>query len=249
MYICIFLKIEPMLEYKKTIKSLAEQDRPREKMLARGRSALTDSELIAILIRSGNSKESAVSLSQRILQDANNDLSMLAGFSVEKLMKYEGVGEAKALSIAAALELGRRKIESTVKKVNSISSSQHVYNYMQSVLSDIQHEEFWALFLNVKNQIISRVSIGQGGATNTIVDVKKIFRLGIEFNAVNIIVCHNHPSGNLTPSQPDIDLTKKILEAAKIMDMNLLDHIIIGRQGYFSFADKDLINKLNIIKK
>jgi len=226
-----------------SIKSWASDDRPREKMLQKGRTALTDAELIAILLRSGNSKESAVSLAQKILHEAGNDLSLLAGFSVEKLMKFPGIGEAKALSLVAALELGRRKIESSVKQRNSISSSKEVYEYMQSVLADLQHEEFWALFLNVKNNILSRVQIGEGGTTQTLVDPKKVFRLALEHNTVNIIVCHNHPSGGVSPSNQDIQLTKKLRDGAKLLDMSLLDHIIIGHDNYYSFADQGIMDQ------
>jgi len=230
-------------KHSNSIKNWADDDRPREKMLARGRTALTDAELIAILLRSGNNKESAVALAQRILSESGNDLSVLAGFSVEKLMKFPGIGEAKALSLVAALELGRRKIESSVKKRNTVSSSREVYEYMQSVLTDLQHEEFWALFLNVKNDIITRVQIGQGGTTQTLVDPKKVFRLAIEHNAVNIIVCHNHPSGGLTPSKADINLTKKLREGAKLLEFSLLDHLIIGNDTYYSFADQGILEQ------
>jgi DNA repair protein RadC len=221
-----------------SIKSWAPEDRPREKMLLKGRSALSDAELLAVLMGSGNIKESALDLAKRILSDYDNDLSKLSKVSLERFMTYQGVGEAKAVSIVAALELGRRRRESKVKKVNSIVNSRDVFEYMQSVLSDLQHEEFWAIFLNVKNQIIARALIGEGGTTQTLVDPKKIFRLAMDHNAVNIIVSHNHPSGEVTPSVSDISLTDKIRDGAKLLDMKLLDHIIVGMNNYFSFADE-----------
>ena len=221
-----------------SIKSWAPEDRPREKMILKGRNALSDAELLAILMGSGNIKESALDLAKRILSDVDNDLNQLGKVTLEKFMAYQGIGEAKAVSIVAALELGRRRRESKVKKVNSISNSRDVFNYMQSVLADLQHEEFWAIYLNVKNHIIARAQIGQGGVTQTLVDPKKIFRMAIEHNAVSIIVCHNHPSGEVEPSKSDYNLTDKIKNGAKLLELKLLDHIIVGMNTYYSFADK-----------
>ncbi len=225
-----------------SIKSWAPEDRPREKMILKGRSSLSDAELLAILLRSGNSRESALDLAKHILRDSDNDLNELGKHSAERFMQYPGVGEAKAVSIVAALELGRRRRESKIKKVNAITSSRDVFEYMQSVLTDLQHEEFWALFLNVKNHILSRVLIGEGGTTQTVVDPKKVFRLAIEHNAVNILVCHNHPSGGIQPSQSDINLTRKLREGAKILDMSLIDHVILGNENYYSFADQGVLD-------
>lgn len=225
-----------------SIKSWAPEDRPREKMILKGRTSLSDAELLAILLRSGNSGESALDLAKRILNDTDNDLNQLGKISIERFMQYPGIGEAKAVSIAAALELGRRRRESKIKKVNSISGSKDVFEYMQSVLSDLQHEEFWALYLNVKNNIMARALIGQGGTTQTVVDPKKVFRLAIENNAVNILVCHNHPSGSVLPSQSDINLTRKLRDGAKLLDMTLLDHIILGNENYYSFADQGVLD-------
>lgn len=226
-----------------SIKNWAPEDRPREKLLMKGKSALSDAELIAIILGSGNFKESALDLAKRILRDVDNDLIKLGSISVERLMKYQGVGQAKAVSIAAAIDLGRRYRESAVKKTNSIQGSKDVFEYMQSIIGDLPHEEFWAIYLNVKNQIITRSQIGEGGTTQTIVDPKKVFRLALEHNAVNIIVCHNHPSGGVVPSNSDINLTKKLKQGAQIIDLNLLDHIIIGTDNFFSFADEGIMDK------
>jgi len=225
------------------IKNWAPEDRPREKMMMKGRSALSDAELLAILLGSGNSKETALDLSKRILRDFDNDLNQLGKVSLERFMQYQGVGQAKAVSIVAALELGRRRRESQIKKTNSFTSSKDVFEYMQSTLADLQHEEFWAILLNVKNQIITKVQIGEGGTTQTIVDPKKLFRLALEHNTVNIIVCHNHPSGNITPSASDIQLTSKLYNGAKLLDLSLLDHIIAGDSHYYSFADEGVLDK------
>jgi len=210
-------------------------------MILKGRSALSDAELLAILLGSGKIGESALDLARKILSDFKNDLNQLGTISLEKLMKYPGVGQAKAVSILSALELGRRRRESSVKKLNSFSKSTDVFEYMQSLLADLQHEEFWVIYLNVKNQIIAREQIGEGGATHTVVDPKKIFRLAVEHNAVGIIACHNHPSGSVIPSQSDIALTQKILDGAKLLDLSLLDHVIVGNNKYFSFADEGFI--------
>lgn len=226
-----------------SIKNWAPEDRPREKMLMKGRTALSDAELIAILLGSGNFSESALDLAKRILKDFENDLILLSSASIEKLMKYQGVGRAKAVSIAAALDLGRRYRESSVRKQKVIQNSRDVFNYMQGVLGGLQHEQFWAVFLNVKNQILTRILIGEGGTTQTIVDPKKIFRLALEHNAVNIIVCHNHPSGGVLPSNSDINLTKKLKEGSNLLDIQLLDHVICGIDNYYSFADEGVLVK------
>ena len=226
---------------KLSIKNWAIEDRPREKMLVKGKSALSDAELLAILIRSGNSDDSALSLSQKILHDVDNSLVKLSSLSIQSLIKYKGIGGAKAITIAAALELGRRRREATVKEVKSIISSVDIYEYMQSSLTDLNYEEFWVIFLNATNKIISKTVISQGGISETLVDSKKIFKLALENNAVNIILSHNHPSGQVNPSETDITLTKKIKNGAETLDIKLLDHIIIGQSGYFSFTDEGLI--------
>ncbi|MBD99249.1 MAG: hypothetical protein CMO34_05345 [Verrucomicrobia bacterium] len=223
------------------IKSWAEEDRPREKFLSKGKEALSDAELIAILIGSGSRSESAVQLAQRILASAKQNLHQLGKLSVGELMKFKGIGEAKAISIAAALELGRRRKDSESLQRRKIQSSQTAYEEIADVLSDLPHEEFWVMYMNRANELIGRKHISKGGVSGTVADVKIILKQALELLSSSLIVCHNHPSGNLKPSQEDIQLTKKISEAAKNIDMKLLDHIIVGNNAYFSFADEGLI--------
>jgi DNA repair protein RadC len=226
---------------KLNIKSWAEEDRPREKLLLKGKNALSDAELIAILIGSGNKTETAVELSKKILASVNNDLNQLAKLNLVDLMKFNGIGEAKAISIAAALELGRRRKESTEEKKIKIGSSKNAYEAINDVLSDLPHEEFWVLYLNRKNEIIKRENISKGGVTGTVADGKIIFKNAVNLLASSVILCHNHPSGNLSPSQADIQLTKKMKEIGVIMDTPVIDHIIVGNNNYFSFADENLL--------
>lgn len=226
---------------KLNIKSWAEEDRPREKLLLKGKNALSDAELIAILIGSGNKTETAVELSKKILASVNNDLNQLAKLNLADLMKFNGIGEAKAISIAAALELGRRRKESTEEKKIKIGSSKNAYEAINDVLSDLPHEEFWVLYLNRKNEIIKRENISKGGVTGTVADGKIIFKNAVNLLASSVILCHNHPSGNLSPSQADIQLTKKMKEIGVIMDTPVIDHIIVGNNNYFSFADENLL--------
>ena len=223
------------------IKSWAEEDRPREKFLSKGKKALSDAELIAILIGSGSRSESAVQLAQRILASAKQNLHQLGKLSVGELMKFKGIGGAKAISIAAALELGRRRKDSESLLRRKIQSSQTAYEEIADVLSDLPHEEFWVMYMNRANELIGRKHISKGGVSGTVADVKIILKQALELLSSSLIVCHNHPSGNLKPSQEDIQLTKKISEAAKNIDMKLLDHIIVGNNAYFSFADEGLI--------
>ncbi len=227
--------------YKISIKELAEDDRPREKMMLKGRTALSDAELIAILIGSGNRNESAVQLSQRILQEQKNDLNQLARLSIKDLQKFKGIGEAKAITICAALELGRRRKEQDAPKKVTISSSKDVYNALRPKLQDLPHEEFWVILLSRNNKILDMQLVGRGGITGTVADVRVILKLAIENSASGIIVSHNHPSGNLKPSPQDIQLTKKIKEASTIMDISLLDHLIFTDDGYLSFADEGML--------
>jgi len=222
---------------KQTIKNLAKEDRPREKLLSKGKQSLTDSELLAILLNSGSKNESAISLAQRILKDVENDIDKLGEITAAGLMKYAGVGEAKAIHVIAALELGRRRNASSVKQKNSITSSKDAYEFLSAELNDLDHEQFWVILMNVKNQILAKEKIGEGSNTATIVDVKKIFRKVLEFNAVSLIVCHNHPSGEINPSDSDIKLTSNISKSAALLDVKLLDHIIFGKKKYYSFAD------------
>lgn len=226
---------------KLNIKSWAEEDRPREKLLLKGKNALSDAELIAILIGSGNKTETAVELSKRILASVNNDLNQLAKLNLTDLMQFNGIGEAKAISIAAALELGRRRKESTEEKKIKISSSKNAYEAISDVLSDLPHEEFWVLYLNRKNEVIKRENISKGGVTGTIADGKIIFKNAINLLASAVVLCHNHPSGNLNPSQADIELTKKMKGIGVLMDTPVIDHIIVGNNNYFSFADENLL--------
>lgn len=226
---------------KLNIKSWAEEDRPREKLLLKGKNALSDAELIAILIGSGNKTETAVELSKRILTSVNNDLNQLAKLNLTDLMQFNGIGEAKAISIAAALELGRRRKESTEEKKIKISSSKNAYEAISDVLSDLPHEEFWVLYLNRKNEVIKRENISKGGVTGTVADGKIIFKNAINLLASAVVLCHNHPSGNLNPSQADIELTKKMKGIGVLMDTPVIDHIIVGNNNYFSFADENLL--------
>jgi DNA repair protein RadC len=226
---------------KLTIKSWALDDRPREKLLAKGKTALSDAELIAILIGSGNREESAVALSKRILKGVNGNINELAKLSVKKLTVFKGIGEAKAISIITALELGkRRQMEAALEKPK-IASSKDVANLMQPILGDLEHEEFWVLFLNNSNKVVSKNQISKGGLTATIVDIRLVFKSALELASVGIIVCHNHPSGKLQPSTADKQLTQKIKEAGIILDIKLLDHLIITEKAYFSFADENLL--------
>ncbi len=225
-----------------SIKSWAEEDRPREKLLMKGREALSDAELLAILIGSGTKKKSAVDLSKDILFSIQNNLNQLGKISIHDLMKFPGIGEAKAISIAAALELGRRRKEnSNPLKRDKITTSRDAFEILQSHLSDLPHEEFWVLLLNRANNFIKKVSVSKGGITGTVVDAKLILKSAIENLATSIVLCHNHPSGNLKPSQADIDLTKNLKQAGQMIDMQILDHIIIAGNGYFSFADEGMM--------
>lgn len=227
---------------KLTIKSWAEDDRPREKLMLKGKTALSDAELLAILIGSGNSKETAVDLCKRILQQANNNLAVLARYSINDLMKFKGIGEAKAISIVAALELGRRLESSSDNERETVKSSKDAFKILKGNLADLPHEEFWALYLNRAGKVMEKCFVSRGGVSGTIADFKIIFKRGVELLASSIVLAHNHPSGNITPSDEDRKLTKKFNEAAKLFDIHLLDHIIVTDSGYFSFRDEGLIN-------
>lgn len=224
-----------------SIKSWAEADRPREKMLNQGRHSLSDSELLAILLRSGSDKETAVELSRRILNSIENDLSKLSRLTVADLSKFKGVGEVKAITIMAALELGRRRRTSEAIQTLKIGSSQDAAAIFSPELSDLMYEEFWILLLNRANHIISKKMISKGGVTGTVVDPKLIFKEAIECTASGIILCHNHPSGNKNPSDADISLTRKLKDAGILLDIQVLDHLIIAGNSYFSFADEGRI--------
>ncbi len=215
-----------------------DSDKPREKMMLKGKSALSDAELIAILMGSGNTKETAVDLAKRILKENQNNLLELSRKSIAELTRYNGIGEAKAISIIAALELGQRRRQSEVIERNKIASSHDAFEYMSLYLSDLNHEEFWILLLNRANQVIAQQMIGQGGISSTAVDMKKIFKQAFDYQASGIILAHNHPSGNLRPSDQDNMLTQKIAEAAKLMEISVLDHLIISANSYYSYADE-----------
>lgn len=224
-----------------SIKNWNEDDRPREKMLLKGRIALSDAELIAILIASGSKNESAVALSQRILASADNNLSELGKLSISELMKFKGIGEAKAISIAAAMELGRRRRTGEALERKKITSSNSVFEFLQPIIGELPHEEFWVLFLNNSNKVIQNSQLSKGGITGTLVDVRLLFKDALQLGAIGIILAHNHPSGTLKPSQSDIQLTKKIKLAGETLDIKLLDHLIVTEKAYFSFADENLL--------
>ncbi|HMP99296.1 MAG TPA: DNA repair protein RadC [Cyclobacteriaceae bacterium] len=224
------------------IKSWDEADRPREKLMQKGKAALSDTELIAILLGSGTKSMSAVELARHILKSVNNNLHELAGLSVQDLMKFKGIGEAKAISIVSALELGRRRKEAEPKKKISITSSREAYEYLKPELLDLAHEEFWILLLNRAHQVIKKQQISTGGVSGTVADPKIIFKYAVESLASGLILVHNHPSGNLKASQHDIVLTQKLIASGKSLDIKVLDHIIFTNNGYFSFADEGLMN-------
>lgn len=220
------------------IKSWAEEDRPREKLLLKGKASLSDAELIAILIGSGTPKMTAVDLSKEILRSVNNDLNELAKRSVKDLSKFKGIGEAKAISIVAALELGRRRKEAESVEKPKVTSSRVAFDVLRPHLMDLPHEEFWVLLLNRANQVIRPLQISAGGVSGTVADPKLIFKAAVEHLASAMILAHNHPSGNLSPSPADRDLTKKIKEAGRLLDIPVLDHLIVADKGYYSFADE-----------
>ena len=228
-------------EQKLGIKFWAEEDRPREKLLQHGRRHLTNAELVAILIGSGNIKESAVDLSKRILAYFDHNLTKLGKASIEELSTFKGIGEAKAISIIAALELGLRRKETDAENLLKISSSKDIFGYLQPVFADLNHEEFWVILLNRANGILGKYLISKGGQAGTVADPKIIFHLALEKNAAGIILAHNHPSGNLLPSEADNRLTKNLVEAGKLLYLYVLDHLIFAGNKYYSYKDEDLI--------
>lgn len=228
------------MEQNFSIKNWAEDDKPREKLMLKGKQALSDAELIAILIGSGSRNESAVSLSKRILASVDNNLNALGKLSLKQLMEFKGIGEAKAISIAAALELGRRRrVEETVE-LKKISSSKAVFEIMQPLIGELPHEEFWVLFLNNSNKVIHKSQLSKGGMTGTIVDIRMIFKIAFEQNATSIILTHNHPSGKLEASNADKEITQKLKLAGEQLEIRVLDHIIITEKGYLSFQDEGI---------
>ncbi|MET3535146.1 RadC family protein [Chryseobacterium limigenitum] len=224
-----------------SIKFLAEDDRPREKFLLKGKGSLSDSELLAIIMGSGSRDETAVELARKILASVNNNWHQLSLLSVKDLTKFKGVGEVKAISIATALEIGRRRSSQEIPEKPMISNSNGAYQIFKNHLSDLRTEEFWAIFLNQNNRVIHISQLTQGGISQSIVDVRILFKTALDHFATGVIVAHNHPSGNLKPSKEDIDITQKIREAGNTLTIQLLDHLIIVQNSYFSFSDEGLL--------
>ena len=232
-----------MKEYKPSfpIKQWSEDDRPREKLLLKGKNALSHAELIAILINSGNREESAVALSQRILASVAINLNELGKLSVKDLMKFKGIGEAKATTILAALELGRRHRGEEALEKKKITSSSSVFELMQPIIGELPHEEFWIVYLNNSNKVLQKIQLSKGGITGTLVDVRLVLKTALQIGAIGLILTHNHPSGTLVPSQADKNITQKLKIASESIDIKVLDHLIITEKAYFSFADENLL--------
>jgi DNA repair protein RadC len=224
-----------------SIKHWSDDDKPREKLLQKGRSVLSDAELIAILIGSGSRDESAVELSKRILASVNNNLNELGKSTIKQLMQFKGIGEAKAITIAAALEVGRRRRGEEAQKITKITDSASVFELLQPKLGDLQHEEFWIVFLNNSNKVLQASQLSKGGITGTLVDVRLVMRQALEIGAVALILVHNHPSGTLKPSTSDKQITQKLKTAAEALDIKVLDHLIITQKDYYSFADEGIL--------
>jgi DNA repair protein RadC len=225
------------------LKSWAEEDRPREKLMLKGRSVLSDAELIAIILGSGTRSQSAVDLARSVLQANQNDLAKLSRMSQKDLCRMKGIGPAKAISIIAALELGRRRKDAEKGLTETISSSVMVYEHMRYRLMDLEHEEFWIILLNRANEVLRTERVSVGGMSGTVADGKIIFRKALEFSAHGLILVHNHPSGQLRPSDNDRSLTKKMVEFGKYIDLPVLDHLIFTDNGYYSFADEGMLGR------
>ncbi|MDE0771100.1 MAG: DNA repair protein RadC [Salibacteraceae bacterium] len=230
-----------MKSSKTSIKQWAEDDRPREKFILKGRSSLSDAELLAIILGSGSRNESAVELARRILDSASSSLVELGKYNLSELQSFKGIGEAKSIAIAAALEIGRRRRSQEINVKNKIASSNDAFELLHAELSDLNTEEFWIILMNRANKVIKKIRISSGGISGTVADLRVIFKAAIDNLASAIILAHNHPSGNLKPSQADINLTKKIKDSGNILDIPVLDHIIIAENSYFSFADEGLL--------
>lgn len=224
-----------------SIKFLAEDDRPREKFLLKGKNSLSDAELLAIIMGSGNREDSAVELGRKILDTVGNNWHNLSLLQISDLIKFKGVGEAKAISIATALEIGRRRAAQDVPEKVQVKNSSDLFKILQPYLSDLQTEEFWVVFLNQSNKVLGKTKLSSGGINQSVVDVRILFKAAIENFATGIVIAHNHPSGNLKPSQEDIKITKQISEGGKILNIQLLDHLIITQNSFFSFADENLL--------
>ncbi len=223
------------------IKSWAEEDRPREKLMLKGKAALSDAELIAILIGSGTTSLSAVDVAKALLKAANHNLNELALFGLKDLTKLPGIGEARALTIMSALELGRRRKSADIIQKMQITSSNDAYQCILPELLDLMHEEFWIILLNKANMVIKKEAISKGGISGTVADPKLIFKAALDSKASSLILVHNHPSGNLKPSEADKRLTKKVVEGGRMLDLPILDHLIFTNHGYFSFADEGIL--------
>lgn len=224
-----------------SIKDWNHDDRPREKLAQKGSSSLSNAELIAILIGSGNRNENAVALGRRILASYSNNLNELGRLTIEDLKQFEGIGEVKAITILAALELRKRQGQDEGLKKSKITSSKTVYELLHPILGDLTHEEFWIIYLNNSNKVLQLVQLSKGGITGTLVDVRLVYKHALKLGAVAIILAHNHPSGNLTPSEADRNLTIKLKNAGENLDIKVLDHLIITENMYFSFADENLL--------
>ena len=224
-----------------SIKHWSQDDQPREKLLYKGKVALSDAELVAILIGSGNREESAVALCKRILKSVDNNLSEIGKLSIKQLMEFKGIGEAKAITIIAALEIGRRRRAEKALEKMKITSSVSVFELMQPIIGELPHEEFWIIYVNNSNKVIQKNQLSKGGITGTLVDVRLALKTAIEVGATGIILVHNHPSGTLKPSTADKQLTQKLKIAGESLDIKVLDHLIITEKAYFSFADDNLL--------
>ncbi len=224
-----------------SIKQWAVEDRPREKLSIKGPKSLSNAELIAILIGSGNRKQSAVGLAKDILHQAENDFGTLGRYSIKDLIKFPGIGEAKAVTIAAALEIGRRRLIARADEKVIVRSSKDSFEAIKGYFFDLNHEEFWVFLLNRANKITHHHQLSVGGTAGTVVDIKLVFKYAVDHLAAGIIVAHNHPSGQLRPSELDKKITKKLKEAGKIMDVLLVDHLIIADNGYYSFSDQGML--------
>lgn len=224
-----------------SIKHWADDDKPREKLVQKGRSVLSDAELVAILIGSGNRRESAVELSKRILASVNHNLNELGKLSVNQLKQFKGIGEAKAVSIAAALEVGRRRRGDDAEKIYRISSSKDAFELLYPLMGELEHEEFWIVYLNNSNKVIHKSQLSKGGITGTLVDVRLVLKQALDLGAVGILLAHNHPSGTIKPSTADKQITRKLQKAGEALDIKVLDHLILAQHNYLSFADKGIL--------
>lgn len=223
------------------IRQWSEDDRPREKLLLKGKAALSDAELVAILIGSGSRNETAVDLSKRILASANNNLNALGKLSVAQLVHFKGIGDAKAIAIVAAMELARRRRAEEAAELYKITSSNSIFEIMQPILGELPHEEFWIIYLNNSNKVILKTQLSKGGITGTLVDVRLVFKTALEIGATGVILCHNHPSGALKPSDADKQITRKLKSAGENLDIKILDHVIVTETAWFSFADEGIL--------